>query len=106
MSLPHHITITLIQAALLFIVTYMVFIFTPGIAVELRTKLWIKEDNSDVYFDKWDIIHWGSALLAVLAWSDPKIRKLAAYSGFFIATAFELYEQFFFVCSSKAPGLV
>jgi len=101
MSQLHHIIVTLFQAALLFSATYAVFILIPGVAVELRTKLWIKEDNKDMYFDKWDLIHWGSALLGVLAWTDQKRKKLAAYSGFFVATAFELYEQFYLCAAQK-----
>jgi len=93
-SLPN-IVVTLTQAAFLFIMTYGVFILIPTVAEELRTKLWVKEDDMDLYFDKWDIIHWGSALLATLTWPDPKRQRLVAYSGVFVALAFELYEQFY-----------
>jgi len=89
------LVLVLIQGALLFISTYAVFILIPTVSDELRTKLWINAENENIYIDKWDVIHWGSALLATLAWPDIRIQRIVAYSGFFVAVTFELYEQLY-----------
>lgn len=53
----------------------------PGVADELRTKLWISETNADIYMDKWDYIHFGTCLLGALYWVKRKKQMKKAGLG-------------------------
>lgn len=50
------------------------------ILLELRTRLWDNQDDA-IYFDKWDFVHWGSAVVAVAMWPDRKFQRVIMKLG-------------------------
>eukprot|EP01127_Copromyxa_protea_P008868 TRINITY_DN2046_c0_g1_i1.p1 TRINITY_DN2046_c0_g1~~TRINITY_DN2046_c0_g1_i1.p1 ORF type:complete len:277 (-),score=17.11 TRINITY_DN2046_c0_g1_i1:30-812(-) len=61
------------------------------ILLELRSRLWLQDD--EVYFDKWDFVHWGTAVVSVAMWPNRKIQRTVFRLGLVVILGFEVIEQ-------------
>jgi len=63
----------------------------PVVIKELRTSLWTR--SSELFFDKWDYVHWGSSVMSVLLWPDRKLQLEIVKMALIVIIGFEVVEQ-------------
>jgi len=86
--------LTILQVVLILGVGYATFSLLPPVTRELKTKFWISQSNVDIYFDKWDYVHFGTSMMGALYWLQKKHQMFFACAVIFaVAIGFELYEQ-------------